>query len=86
VQQRYGGKSKNVALLLAIFFSFFTWLYTFKRDAKKFWISLIIYLLCLITIYGGLYLFGIQAIVMPVIWLWAVISTAARKSEWYAQY
>ena len=85
-QQRFGGKSKSTALILAIFFSFFTWLYTSKRDGKKFWLALIIYLVCLFTLFGSIYLYDVQTIILPAIWLWAVLSTAFRKSEWYAQY
>ena len=31
------GKSKLTAVLLAVFLSFWTWLYTYKRNAWKFW-------------------------------------------------
>ncbi len=41
-QQRYGGKSKTRALILAIFFSFWGWLYTFKKDGIKFFLSLVV--------------------------------------------
>ena len=85
-QQRYGSKSKSTAVILAIFLSFFTWLYTIKRDGAKFWIGLILYLLCVITLVGGVWLGEIQLIILPAIWLWAVISTLMRNSEWYAQY
>jgi len=33
-------KSKAVAVVLAIFFGFWAWLYTFKKDQLKFWIFL----------------------------------------------
>ncbi len=33
-------KSKAVAVVLAIFFGFWSWLYTFKKDQLKFWIFL----------------------------------------------
>ncbi len=33
-------KSKVASVLLAVFLSFWTWLYTYKRDKKKFWIAL----------------------------------------------
>ena len=35
-----GAKSKTAAILLAVFLSFFTWLYTYRRDYWKFWIGL----------------------------------------------
>ncbi|MCJ7665839.1 MAG: hypothetical protein MUO59_03795 [Actinobacteria bacterium] len=36
----YPAKSKTVAVVLAIFFGPWSWLYTFKNNALKFWITL----------------------------------------------
>jgi hypothetical protein len=33
-------KSKSISILLALSVGLFTWLYTYKQDAKKFWFSL----------------------------------------------
>jgi hypothetical protein len=33
-------KNKVVAILLAVFFGFWAWLYTYGKNAKKFWISM----------------------------------------------
>ena len=33
-------KSKTIAVVLAFFFSFWSWLYTYRRNKVKFWISL----------------------------------------------
>tara|TARA_Y100000310_G_scaffold345266_1_gene463230 strand:+ start:4093 stop:4338 length:246 start_codon:yes stop_codon:yes gene_type:complete len=41
-------KSKALAVILAILFSFFTFLYTYEKDKKKFWILLVIWLLATI--------------------------------------
>lgn len=35
-----GSKSKTTAVLLAVFLSAWTWVYTWKVNAKKFWIAL----------------------------------------------
>ena len=43
-------KNKTVAILLAVFFSFWSWLYTYGKNAKKFWISMGINALFLIII------------------------------------
>ncbi len=40
VEPKRRGKSKTAAVLLAIFLVFWTWLYTYKRDAWKFWVGL----------------------------------------------
>ena len=37
-------KSKAVAITLAVIFGFWSWLYTYRRDAKKFWVYLCILL------------------------------------------
>jgi hypothetical protein len=33
-------KSKTASILLAVFLSYWTWLYTYKKDAWKFWVGL----------------------------------------------
>jgi hypothetical protein len=33
-------KNKTAAVLLAVFLSFWTWLYTYRREGWKFWVSL----------------------------------------------
>ena len=43
-------KNKIIAVLLAIFFSFWSWLYTYGKNKNKFWISLGILMVLYITI------------------------------------
>ena len=38
--QSYPVKSKTVAVVLAVFLGFWSWLYTFKNNSLKFWITL----------------------------------------------
>jgi len=38
--QPYPVKSKTVAVVLAVFLGFWSWLYTFKNNSLKFWITL----------------------------------------------
>lgn len=38
-------KSRTASILLAVFLSYWTWLYTYKRDRRKFWLSLSLTLL-----------------------------------------
>jgi hypothetical protein len=73
--------SKGAAILLAVFLSFWTWVYTYKRDAAKFWIGLVLGVLGAFTalfIVGFLLVFGV--------WIWAIIDTAAKSDTWYQQY
>jgi hypothetical protein len=43
-------KSKGTAIVLAVFFGFWSWLYTYKRDYKKFWIYVSIFIVFWIII------------------------------------
>lgn len=46
--KRSGSKNKLASILLAVFLGFWTWLYTYKRDVKKFWIGLSIYIVAFV--------------------------------------
>jgi hypothetical protein len=80
------GKSKTASVLLAVFLTFWTWLYTVEKDWWKFVVGLVV---------------GIAAAVlhvylnMPIIWLlvpnytvwiWAIVDVAIKKNEWYRSY
>jgi hypothetical protein len=39
VQQQGRHKNKNTAILLAVSLSWWTWLYTYRKDAWKFWVG-----------------------------------------------
>ncbi len=66
-------KDKAIAVLFAVFLSFWTWVYTYQKDAWKFWLNLALSILTC----------GIWWIVA---WIWAIINTAARPSSWYKNY
>ena len=63
-------KSKTTAVVLAVLFGPFAWIYTYKTDAWKLWLNLS---LTVVTI-------GIWALVG---WVWAIIDLAIRPSSWY---
>jgi hypothetical protein len=48
-----GGKSKTTAVLLAVFLSAWTWVYTWKANAKKFWIALGLWVVQIIIVIIG---------------------------------
>jgi len=84
-QQRYGSKSKSTAIILAFFFGYWSWLYTFKRDRAKFFICLLLSILVsALYVTSGMYY--ISYFVWPVFWLWPFINSIMRGSQWYAQY
>jgi len=64
-------KEQVVSVVLAIFFSFFAWLYTYKRDAWKFWVGLVL---------------SILLVPAPFVWIWAIIDVAVKDSEFYDNY
>ena len=79
-----GGKKKSVALVLAILLSFFTWLYTFKRDSKKFFIGLGAWILVIILGFVGVGIF--LGILMVAIWIWGIVDVTRKNDEWYRSY
>jgi hypothetical protein len=77
-------KDKTTAVLLAIFLGFITWMYTYERDAWKFWTAFAVtvgdVLLSAITL--GIWLF----VAIPVgigIWIWGVIDVAVKSPQFY---
>jgi hypothetical protein len=57
-------KSKITAIILIIFFGYWGWLYTYRRDSWKFWLSFslsIVVLIPLICIFGGVSTAGVLA-------------------------
>ena len=94
-------RSKAVAILLAVFFGFFTWIYTWKNDAWKFWVSLgvTIGFLLLIMFFGVLgFVFNEAFIIIAVIlyilsilvsiglWIWAIVDQSAKSESYYTRY
>ncbi len=81
-------KSKTAAILLAVFLSFWTWLYTYQRDSSKFWIGLGVAV-------GGWVLGVLLAFVFvgfilmlaPLgVWVWAIVDTATKPEQYYLRY
>jgi hypothetical protein len=44
-------KSKSTAIVLAVFFSFWSWLYTYRKNLVKFWIILSLNIIAAIVIF-----------------------------------
>jgi len=75
-------KDKTVAILLAVFLGFWTWLYTYKRDAWKFWVCLGLHMTVFNPIWTWILLF------LPNIGLhvWAIVDVAVKPQQYYDQY
>ncbi len=80
-------KDKSVAVILAIFLSGWTWLYTYQRDSTKFWIFIIAlgvnFFLTLVTF--GVWIF-IDIPVFFGFWLWSLIDTLAKSGPFYSDF
>lgn len=93
------GKDKAVAVVLAVFLSGWTWLYTYRFNAAKFWIyiggSFFLILTGIASFAASLDAYdpepavGVIAFVYVVsfaFWLWAVIDSATKPREYYENY
>jgi hypothetical protein len=80
-------KSKTVAVLLAVFLGFFTWLYTYRTDSWKFWLALGVFIanFVLIIITLGIWVLVSWAVAVG-LWVWAIIDVAMKPNEWYERY
>ena len=104
-QQSSGGyrptsrKNKTISILLAVFLTYWTWLYTYKRDAWKFWLGLILSSLPIVvaTFFMEFYVSNVSwlpdqllidlSYALPVtVWALAVIDTLRRNRQWYDYY
>jgi hypothetical protein len=92
-------KSKTISILLAVFLTYFTWLYTYKRDGWKFWSGLILSSLPVLiaAFFMEFYISNVpwlpdQILIdlsygLPAaIWLLAVIDTLKKNRHWYEFY
>lgn len=94
-------KSKIIAILLAIFFSYWSWLYTYGKNSRKFWLSITIFFAILIftIIYSCSAIFEETVISAPPIsfayiywiyfigvWLWPIIEYSIRPRSFYEKY
>ena len=111
-------KNKKTAVLLAVSLSWWTWLYTYKKDAWKFWLGLGLGVVSI----GLLFAYIIKAfedamnlvdlamsgslsetqlagstsgwtnwvtiaqVAVFCIWVWSIVDTAVKGSQWYNSY
>jgi hypothetical protein len=92
-------KSKTAAVLIAIFLGYWSWLYTYKKDYKKFWVYLILIWAGVISIWILVYSNGLSAVLINYgtwIWLyflinassyiWVLINSISRPLIFYENY
>ena len=74
-------KSKGIAILLAVFLSFWTWLYTYRMNKVKFWVGF-----GLAVVGAVLSIVGVGLLIVAGVWLWAVIDSIATPDQKYLTY
>ena len=83
-----GGKNKTASILLAVFLSFWTWLYTYKKDNWKFWVGLVLNIFAIpLAVIIGILTFGIGAILVIApagVWVWAIVDVSIKPDTWYS--
>ncbi|HKS42646.1 MAG TPA: zinc ribbon domain-containing protein [Blastocatellia bacterium] len=75
-------KDKTAAILLAVFLGFWTWLYTYKKDAWKFW-------LCLglnITVFNPLWTWILLFLPNIALHIWSIVDTVGKPQQYYDYY
>lgn len=81
-------KSRAVAVVLAVFFGYWSWIYTYGKNGFKFWVAFAGVPAVIITIahflksYGNLFVF----IGFAAIWIWAIADNAVRSNSFYENY
>ncbi len=74
-------KDKTVAVLLAVFLAPWNWLYTYQRDAAKFWVGLALFVVGLI-----LAVVFVGFVLIAGVWIWAIVDTATKPDSYYRQF
>jgi len=70
-------KSKGIAILLAVLFGLFGWLYTYKKDYWKFWTALCIWLFSISLGYA------VDTLVAWIILIVVIIDRITKPYEYY---
>lgn len=75
-------KDKTAAVLLAVFLGLWTWVYTYKKDAWKFWLSMALHL----TLFNPLWTWMVVFLPNFALHAWAIIDVAVKPETFYEYY
>ena len=75
-------KDKTVAIVLAVVLGFWTWLYTYKRDAWKFWLCLGLNM----TVFNPLWTWILGFAPNFALHIWAIVDVAMKPQQYYDYY
>ena len=75
-------KSRTTAILLAVFLSAWAWLYTYRADKNKFWLSMgaSVFLQLVNLAIPGIGLLGLG------LYVWALVDIIQKDESWYRSY
>jgi len=77
-------RSKTVAIMLAVLFGPWTWLYTYKLDKKKFWAGILLWLYApVVKVVSNI---SIISLVTIGFWFFAIVQAIIRPKCFYDQY
>lgn len=81
-------KSKVVSVLLAVLFSFWSWLYTYKLDVNKFWIGASVNLFSLLFLMNmfGVFLIPLGYLGLLGVWIWTIVDTSIKEDKLLEKY
>jgi ribosomal protein L37E len=79
-------KHKEVSIVLAVFLTFWTWLYTAEKDWWKFVVGLVVGIAtAVLNVYLNMPFIWLLALNYAVL-IWAIVDVAIKKDEWYRSY
>jgi hypothetical protein len=83
-------KNKEVSLLLAVFLSLWTWLYTAEKDWWKFVVGLVVSIGSAFLVFYLEEKVSVLFILLPAlncaVWIWSIVDVVIKKDEWYRSY
>lgn len=80
-------KEKSTSILIALFLSFFAWLYLYEKNAIKFWMGLCISIISIIItkiLFDASNPYFYFSLIPPfIIWIYAIIDVAIKEKNYY---
>jgi hypothetical protein len=80
------GKSKTIAVVLAVLISPAAWLYTYREDGAKFWGWVGLVAVAVFLALASPALTAITSLAGFAYWVWTIVGVARRPAEWYSEY
>ena len=86
----YGRKDKSTAILLAIFTSFFSWLYLYEKNTVKFWLGLgatAASAIIATTLFDSSNQYWYCGIIpAAIVWMFAVVDVSTKGASYYESF